>query len=172
MAQPRGMTMFLLLCACTELLRACSAGAKVVEIVVLPTTESPAGARGGGGGADEATSLHEAQQRARAAVAAGHDAIVTLKPGTHHLLRPVRFGDEDSGSGKNSVVYRADPDAALGTVSVSGGAVLPQGCFKKGEVVDGGTIYKCDLPDDFPVKFFEQLFVNGKRCPRARYSMH
>jgi hypothetical protein len=160
-----------LLAACSALLclRACAAG--VVEIDVLPSGASPAAARATAApGAHVATSLHEAQRQARAAAASGHDAVVTLQSGTHHLLSPLRFGGEDSGGGQSRVVYRADPAAPLGTVAVSGGAPLPQGCFKKtAEAVAGGTVYKCELSADFPVKFFEQLFVNGKRCPRARF---
>jgi hypothetical protein len=160
-----------LLSACSALLclRACAAG--VVEIDVLPSGASPAAVRATAApGAHVATSLHEAQRQARAAAASGHDAVVTLQSGTHHLLSPLRFGGEDSGGGQSRVVYRADPAAPLGTVAVSGGAPLPQGCFKKtAEAVAGGTVYKCELSADFPVKFFEQLFVNGKRCPRARF---
>ena len=138
--------------------------ARVVQIHVLP---SGAAERTSSAPGVVVTTLHEAQRRARAAVAAGHDAIVTLKPGTHHLLRPLRFGGEDSGGdwsggGGRTVRYQADPAAALGTVAVSGGAPLPKGCWKQGEAVPGGIVFKCELPADFPVKFFEQLFVNGE----------
>jgi len=90
------------------------------------------------------------------------------------LPRPLRFSGEDSGGdwsggGGRTVRYQADPAAPLGTVAVSGGAPLPKGCWKKGAAVAGGTVYKCQLPAEFPATFFEQLFVNGKRCPRARF---
>ena len=124
--------------------------ASLVEIEAAP------GMRGG---------LHAAQLRARSAVAAGQQARVTLKAGTHHLVAPLRFGGEDRGTW-----WRADPAAPLGTVAVSGGAPLPKGCFAPtGETVAGGKVYKCTLPANFPAQFFEQLFVNGRRCPRARY---
>lgn len=117
--------------------------------------------------------LAAAQLQARAAVAAGRDAVVTLRPGTHHLTTALRFGGVDSANGRHPVHYRADPSAAPGTVAVSGGAPLPLGCFKPSTqeeaATPGLTVYKCDLPADFPAKSFEQLFVNGKRCPRARF---
>ena len=181
----RRMLSALLLLYASELPRT---GAAVVEIEVLPTSSgggatsidgsgsrsASGSAAGEGSAAAAAATLHEAQRRARAAVAQGHDAIVTLKRGTHHLPRPLRFGGEDSGGdwsggGGRTVRYQADPAAPLGTVAVSGGAPLPKGCWEKGAAVAGGTVYKCQLPAEFPAKFFEQLFVNGRRCPRARF---
>ena len=145
--------------------------AAVVEIEVLPSglTAPLTAAAADVEARQVVTTLHDAQRRARVAVAAGHDALVTLKAGTHHLLQPLRFGQEDSAGGQQQVVYRADPTAPLGTVAVSGGVPLPKGCFKPGPAAPGGTIYKCQLPVGFPATFFEQLFVNGKRCPRARF---
>eukprot|EP01048_Picozoa_sp_COSAG05_P019443 COSAG05_NODE_3046_length_2387_cov_1.999563_2_plen_282_part_00 len=120
--------------------------------------------------------LLQAQLQARAAVASGRDAVVTLKPGTHHLTTALRFTDEDTGRGKHAVHYRAEPSAAPGTVAVSGGAPLPVGCFKPTttgagmpSLATGLRVFKCELPADFPAASFEQLFVNGKRCPRARW---
>ena len=118
--------------------------------------------------------LHDAQVKARAAVNAGSDAIVTLSQGTHYLGGEgtgLRLTPEDSANGQRRVTYRADPSAPLGTVAVSGGQALPARCFEKtSETVgpDKLAVYKCKLPQGFPT-FFEQLFVDGKRCPRARF---
>jgi hypothetical protein len=83
------------------------------------------------------------------------DVVVEIAGGTYRLPRTLSFGPEDSGNGGHKVVYRA---AGGAKVVLSGGRVVT------GWTADAGGRFKArvDIPN------FRQLWVNGKRAPRAR----
>jgi len=86
---------------------------------------------------------------------------VRVRRGTYYLSTPFRLTSEDSGTEQCPITYAAQPGE---TVIVSGGR--PISGWKKPEQ---GNIWTTELPEvragDW---YFQQLFVNGHRCIRAR----
>lgn len=88
---------------------------------------------------------------------------VELRGGTYHLDAALEFGPEDSGTEQAPVVYAAAPGE---TVILSGGRRLEGGRW--GEA-NGRKACVVDLPEVKDGTWrFQQLFVNGSRCPRTR----
>lgn len=123
----------------------------------------PEGADNGAGTeADPWTSLPEAVVAIRKRRAAGEisgKVRLRLHPGTYRLSRPLELGTADSGL---EITGSARSD-----VIVSGGRVVEH---IREEQLDGRRVWVADFPDGWRDRLdFRQLWVNGKRRPRARY---
>ncbi len=82
-----------------------------------------------------------------------------LAPGTHRLSAPLRLGPEDSG-----LAIIGDPG---GRTVVSGGLRVES--FRE-ERLGGRRAWVAEFPDGWARQLdFRQLWVNGRRRPRARY---
>lgn len=99
------------------------------------------------------------------------DIVVHIAGGEYSLAAPVVFEYKDSGWPGHPIQYVAwDPDGA-GTafdadVLFSGGRDL-LGWSVYGSAADGSVIYRCTVPLDVPDP--RDLWVSGRRCPRARF---
>ncbi len=83
-----------------------------------------------------------------------------VRGGTYFLAEPLLLGPEDSGTAAAPVVYRAQ---AGEEVTLSGGRAITN--WRKG----AGNLQTAELPGVKAGKwYFRQLFVGGKRQPRAR----
>ena len=105
--------------------------------------------------------LAKAQEAVRGRIAAGLDSNLTvvIRGGTYRLEETLRFGPEDSGTGKHAVTYAASPGE---DVVVSGGRTITG--WKAG--ADG--VYLAEVPGVKEGWRFRHLFVNGRRAQRAR----
>jgi parallel beta-helix repeat protein len=87
-------------------------------------------------------------------------ATVLVRDGTYFLAEPFGLGPEDSGTKAGPVTYRAYGNEKP---VISGGRKITG--WKQAEV----GLWKTQLPEVREGKwFFRQLFVNGRRCCRAR----
>lgn len=98
----------------------------------------------------------------RAAKAAGSTEAwtVRVKPGVHTLAQTLAFKPEDSGAPGAPVVWEGEGAASV----ISGGAAITGWR----ETAEG--VWEADAPKDaagHPI-YFESLYVNGRRAPRAR----
>ncbi len=100
-----------------------------------------------------------ARDRIRQMRSAGKQVgTVELHAGTYYLREPLVFENQDSGSARSPIVYRAAPGES---VTISGGGRL-QPDWTPG----GRGIFKTKVP---PNLITDQLFVNGQRQTLARY---
>ncbi len=83
------------------------------------------------------------------------DITVLLRGGVYRLDAPLTFGPPDSGKNGGRVIYAAAPGE---TPVISGGVPVT------GWEQDSGGRWKAQVA----LKGFRQLYVNGKRAPRAR----
>lgn len=111
-------------------------------------------------GGDKGVSPHQAlEEIARLRLAHPLDAIeVVVADGTYLLDRPLVLESKHSGMGKMTVYWKA----AAGARPVMSGGVRLKGFAP----ADKGT-WQLRLPADVPV--FDQLWINGRRAPRARH---
>jgi hypothetical protein len=109
--------------------------------------------------------LHMAQRKAIELARYNTDVRVNLLPGTFFLREPLRFSDLDSNFGSSRVHYAA---LQPGTVALSSGYSIPPSCWKRVSGSDSAALFQCNLDNDAPT-FFDQLFINGVRRPRARF---
>jgi hypothetical protein len=103
--------------------------------------------------------LARARDAVRASGRAGKEPVaVTVAAGTYYLPETLLFTDADSGAKDAPVVYRAAPGAEA---VLSGGSrlALTWSPFKDG-------ILQSKTPDGLAI---DQVFVNGRRQPMARY---
>jgi len=103
----------------------------------------------------------KAQAAAREAKAKG-PVTVLLRAGTWYLREPIVFKPEDSGTARAPIVYAAYPGEEP---TVSGGTRLD---LKWTDYKDGILQAAVSGVKDGKVDF-DQLFVNGRRQPMARY---
>lgn len=93
------------------------------------------------------------------AAGASRRFTVVIEDGTYRLNRPLVFRPDDSGTLDSPVIYRA----ATGAHPVISGGRRITGWRR------AGNLWKADLRDVREGKwYFRQLFVNGRRRPRAR----
>ncbi len=124
-------------------------------------------------GAERTDGPFATPQRARAAVrelkrrqggVLNQPVTVLLRGGVYHLAEPLRLNAEDVGTEQSPVIYAAYGDEKP---VISGGR--PIRGFKPVEL-DGKTVRAANLPEVREGKwFFHQLWVNGRRSPRARH---
>lgn len=103
--------------------------------------------------------LAGAQQRLREGQVLRREPVeVIIHAGTYYLEAPLVFGPPDSGTAQAPVIYRAAPGAE---VILSGGRRLTPSWrpFRDG-------ILMADMSADFAT---DQLFVDGRKLPMARY---
>lgn len=105
-------------------------------------------------------SLGAAQRVARALAgsASGRESVqVVIRAGVYSLREPLVLTGEDSGTARNPVRYVGEP-----------GAVLTGAERLNLEWVAGERgVWSAKVPDD--VGAMDQLFINGRRMPMARY---
>ncbi len=138
--------------------------------------------------------LAEAQRRARQllltrrqaladapapAAGAAYAVRVLLHPGRYELQEPLRFNPADSGLPGRPMVYQA---AVPGTVTLSGGRLLPRAAADPGAAPDPGSAgdtvwhYSLPAPDSLAGQRLDtafwasgpQLYVDGQRAVLAR----
>jgi len=90
----------------------------------------------------------------------GQAVSVTVHEGTYYLAKPLEFQPEDSGTPLAPVHWEA---AAGERVTLSAGQKLVCNWHPYRD-----SILKCELPANSP-RYFDQLFINGKRQTRARW---
>jgi len=83
---------------------------------------------------------------------------ILVRGGTYYLSDPLVFGPEDSGTEKQLITYAAYPGEKP---TISGGVRIEA----NSEPYRDG-IMKCRVPAGM---WFTQLFINGRRCTRARF---
>jgi len=105
--------------------------------------------------------LHRARDAVRTLIAQGlaEPATITVRGGVYRLAEPLALGPEDSGTAPCPVTWQA---AAGERVTLSGGRPIT------GWKTDDGKLWHADLPKGVDWGF-RQLFVNGRREPRARF---
>ena len=103
--------------------------------------------------------LHRARQAVRAARPAGEPIAVHLRGGTHYLREPLVLDPDDSGAKTAPVVFQSYPGEKA---VISGGVRLDKLQWKPFR----GGIVQAAVPAGFAT---DQLFVNGRRQPMARY---
>jgi len=85
---------------------------------------------------------------------------VIVADGEYTLTEPVVFTPDDSGTQEYPIIYEAAPDAR---------PVFTGGRIIKGFVQGENGVWQTRIPDVAAGKrYFEQLFVNGRRAIRAR----
>ena len=137
----------------TLLVAAPPAGA--AEICVSPAGSDPAA----GTKAEPLATLHAAQRKVRERRARGEGPVtVTVAEGTYYLPETLVFTPADGGTKDAPVTWTA---AAGARVVISGG----QRVALDWKPWKNGIVQAC-VPDDFTS---DQLFVDGKRLPMARY---
>ena len=120
---------------------------------------SPAGNDAADGTANApVASLTEAQELERQQLGKGRAVRVILRGGTYYLPSTLVFTSQDSGTKEQPVVWRAAP----GQTPVISGAVP----LKLGWMPYTNGIFQAKTP---PGLVWDQLFVNGKYQPMARY---
>ncbi len=88
---------------------------------------------------------------------------VILHEGSYHLSRTLTCQPLDSGTAKTPLTFKAAPGAS---VVLSGGRVLDGWTLTR---VNGKTCWVTEVPEvKRGEQYFTQLFINGKRRPRAR----
>jgi hypothetical protein len=98
--------------------------------------------------------------RGRIRVGITKDIVVLVRGGTYSLIEAVAFGPEDSGTEKFSVTYVAVPGEKV---------VLEGGRQITGWTKGAGELWTTEIPEVRTGNwYFRQLFVNGRRAPRAR----
>lgn len=107
--------------------------------------------------------LAHARDAVRELLAAGasRDVTVLVRGGTYRLIQPIFFGPRDSARNGHSVTYAAWPGE---TPVFSGGRVLSEW---KAVAANRWTMRIEDVAAG--QWFFDQLFIDGRRCPRARH---
>lgn len=106
------------------------------------------------------TGARDAVRKLKAKGPLSKHIIIVLEKGTYRLNEPVVFTTEDSGSNKAPISYIGLP----GNVPVLSGGVPITG-WQKGE----GNLWTTTVPGVKEGKwYFHSLWVNGKRCTRAR----
>jgi hypothetical protein len=106
-------------------------------------------------------SLRKARDAVRQRIASGlrEDVVVHLRGGLYVLEEKLTFGPRDSGTGEHAILYRA---ASGETPVISGGRPIT------GWRKCGGGLWAADVPEVKAGRWhFRQLFVNGRRAPRA-----
>jgi hypothetical protein len=115
-----------------------------------------------GDAARPVASLTRAREAVRQAVAAGltRDVTVVLAAGTYELPATLEFGPGDGGTAEHAVTYAAAPGAA---------PVLSGGRRLAGWQRGAGPLWTTLVPEvRAGTWYFHQLWVNGRRAPRAR----
>jgi len=145
-----------------------AAGALAVLMVAAaaPAAEihiAPGGTDANPGTADKpVATLARARDLARAAIAKGlaEDLRVIVHGGTYRATEPLTLGPEDGGTADHAVTWRAaDGPAPV----VSGGRVITG--WK-----EDGDVWRAAIPEVKAGAWtFNELFVDGKRRPRARH---
>ncbi len=95
-------------------------------------------------------------RKARAADKISGPVVVLLHPGTYFLEEPIKFTPEDSGTADHPVTYRS---TGKGEAILSGGRLVSG--WKPGK----NRLWVAQLEPELD---FRQLFVDGRRRPRAR----
>lgn len=109
-------------------------------------------------------SPHAARDAARKLIAKGltEPLEIVFASGTYRLDSMLELRPEDSGTEKFPVIWKAAPGAK---VLWSGGLEIPAKWSTKDQ-----RVWQVDLKGIGPVDWnFRQLFVDGKRSPRARF---
>jgi len=134
--------------------------AAVATVGAAEVYVSPAGSDNATGTkAEPLATLHAAQRKVRELRARGEGPVtVTVMEGTYYLPKTLVFTPADGGTKDAPVTWTA---AAGARVVISGGqrVALDWKPYKNGIVQAG-------VPNDFES---DQLFVNGRRLPMARY---
>lgn len=89
------------------------------------------------------------------------DITIWLGDGTYFLSSPLRFDANDSGKGKNIVSYKALKGA---DPLISGGMEV------SGWQHRGNGIWVAEVAHQLAEPGFRELFVDGERATRARYT--
>lgn len=120
---------------------------------------TPHGPAGDGSPGAPFTSLEQARDAARPAIAAGQPVTVILHDGIYFVPDTLHLSRADSGTATNPVVWRAAPGA---TPILSGGSPITG--WSKGQ----GDLWQAVVPEGKEWAF-DQLFVDGQRAIRARH---
>ena len=106
-------------------------------------------------------SVEKAVQAVRASLARGQetDLTVWLSSGVYPLANPMALTPADSGKNGFKVFYRALPGE---TPIISGGMEL------NGWEKDADGIWTAALPSQSGITSPREMFINGRRCTRAR----
>ena len=102
-------------------------------------------------------------------------ATIELAPTLHFLDEPLRLGPDDSGGGRDRghLIVRT-----AGTGAADAAALVPHAVVSGGERIQGWRRDKCGERDCFVAKVdplaahgspFRELWIDGKRRPRARH---
>lgn len=106
------------------------------------------------------TRARDAIRQVRKNAEAAKPCTVLVRGGTHYLAKPIVFEDQDSGTADGAIVYAAYPGEKP---VLSGGRPITG--WKKGD----GPLWTAEIPDVKQGKwYFYQLFIDGRRCTRAR----
>ena len=99
--------------------------------------------------------------RARIAEGLSTDLTLSIRGGTYRITEPIVFSPEDGGNDRFRVTYAAFPGEEP---IISGGRVIT------GWKTDENGTWTAEIPDVKTGKWtFRQLYVGGRRAPRARY---
>ncbi len=107
--------------------------------------------------ASDVSSLLTVQNTTRAEISGGlaRNIVVCLNGGTYRLASPLRFDNQDSGTGQYTITYQSTPGQSA---VISGGKIITTPWTKS------GNIWTNTISD---AASFRQLYLNDTALPRA-----
>lgn len=107
-------------------------------------------------------SIQKAHQAVRAELTKGikSDITVYLADGEYFISEPLEFNPGDSGNERSKVMYKAQKGALP---VISGGIEIT------GWIQEQPGLWVANIPEEYVIKGFRELFVNGERYTRARH---